>query len=60
MYRGGRGRESRAGTRRKEMRGGGGGLEERSLPNGIRALVATVKDFPTWTRSNLRGPHFGD
>lgn len=38
----------------------GGGLEERSLPNGIRALVAIVKDFPTWTRSNLRGPHFGD
>lgn len=39
---------------------GGGDLEERSLPNDIRALVATVKDFPTWTRSNLRGPHFGD
>lgn len=29
------------------MRGGGEGLEERSLPNGIRALVAIVKDFPT-------------
>lgn len=59
MYRGGKGEkvtswnEEEGNERRRR-------LEERSLPNGIRALVATVKDFPTWTRSNLRGPHFGD